>query len=316
MAEKQYADKSFMAEYSSYLKENALDPISRVIEIDGNASVAALHLPPQCDDPYFVMTSADNTKSIQVMTNGAWGGNDADGTGMGIRFFSSDGQNTKQGYGNIALKADPRHGWDYVLTLPNETGTLATRNYVDDSLDDRLSFSSTPLSTSQVVFQTNGDLRSNSSYTFSSLGLAALKGDLSVNAEVGKTAYAELKDAQGARTVVASKQSSVLLYVEEADVGVGQNGEDVRLVITSATKPDGISSDFYVSLGVGTYWIQLFGSGNNGLARIYRMPANGGSWSFVKSIEYNISANFFLLCVGGPVRSGSPASATAHFIAS
>ena len=133
MAEKQYADKSFMAEYSSYLKENALDPISRVIEIDGNASVAALHLPPQCDDPYFVMTSADNTKSIQVMTNGSFDGDNTN-SGMGLRFQSFDGN---AAYGNLALKADPTHGWDYVLTLPNETGTLATRNYVDDQLSDK-----------------------------------------------------------------------------------------------------------------------------------------------------------------------------------
>lgn len=137
MAEKQYADKEFLTQYSSYLKEHALDPIAQAIDFDGTHPDAALHLLPYFDEPYFVMTSADNTKSIQLMTNGAWGGNDADGTGMGIRFFSSDGQNTEQGYGNIALKAEPTHGWDYVLTLPNETGTLATRNYVDDQLSDK-----------------------------------------------------------------------------------------------------------------------------------------------------------------------------------
>ena len=298
MAEKQYADKNFMAEYSSYLKEHALDPIR---DITGALYVTDI------DFPYLELESTDLTKSVQVMTDGSFGSDDSN-RGMGIRFRSTADART---YGNLALKADPAHGWDYILTLPNETGTLATRNYVDD----RLSFGTTN-SGSQVVFQTNGDLESNSSYTFSSLGYAALKGDLSVNAVHGTTAYAELKEAPEERAIVPSKQSSVLLYVETADIGQGNSGEDVRLVITNALRPTGISSDYWVSLKGGyTYWIQLFGSGNNGLARIYRLPANGGSWSFVKSIEYNISANFFLLCIGGDERSGSDASATVHFIA-
>ena len=301
MAEKQYADKDFIVEYSSYLKENALDPINSITN-----SLRVINEP----GPYLKLTSENRERSIQIMTNGAFDGHNTN-SGMGIKFQSQDGQGVPQSYGNIALKADPSHGWDYVLTLPTETGTLATRNYVDD----RLSFGTTN-SGSQVVFQTNGDLESNSSYTFSSLGYAALKGDLSVNAVHGTTAYAELKEAQGERAIVPSKQSSVLLYVETVDIGQGNSGEDVRLVITNALKPTSISSDYWVSLKGGyTYWIQLFGSGNNGLARIYRLPANGGSWSFVKSIEYSISANFFLLCIGGDERSGSDASATAHFIA-
>lgn len=315
MAEKQYADKSFMAEYSSYLKENALDPISQVIEIDGKLNdSAALHLPPLYDSPYLELESADNTKSIQIMTDGTYTGNESS-RGMGIRFFSSDGSGALQGYGNLALKADPRHGWDYVLTLPNETGTLATRNYVDD----RLSFSSTPPSTAQAVFRSGQNLYSSSTCTFSSLGYTALKGELSVNAAHGTTSYAELKDTQGTRAIVASKQSGVLLYVEEADVGQGSSGEDVRLVMTNSN-PNNAPASLYVSLTSNyTYWVQLFGGSvfSGGLARIYRMPANGGSWSFVKSITYDDSSvSFFLLCVGGDERSGSDASATVHFIAS
>ena len=136
MAGKQFADKEFLTQYSSYLKEHTLDPIAKAIDSDGTHPDAALHLPPYWDEPYFVMTSADGMKSIQLMTNGSWGGRDSDGVGMGLRFQSFDGN---AAYGNIALKADPSHGWDYVLTLPTETGTLATRNYVDDQLSDATS---------------------------------------------------------------------------------------------------------------------------------------------------------------------------------
>lgn len=307
MAEKQYADESFMAEYSSYLKENALDPINSITN-----SLMVINEP----GPYLKLTSENRERSIQIMTNGAFDGNNTN-SGMGIKFQSKDqgGQDDPQSYGNIALKADPRHGWDYLLTLPNETGTLATRNYVDD----RLSFSSTPPSTAQVVFCSGQNLYSSSTCTFSSLGYAALKGELSVNAAHGTTSYAELKDTQGTREIVASKQSSVLLYVEEADVGQGSSGEDVRLVMTNSN-PNNAPASLYVSLASNyTYWIQLFGGSvfSGGLARIYRMPANGGSWSFVKSITYDDSSvSFFLLCVGGDERSGSDASATVHFIAS
>lgn len=84
------------------------------------------------DFPYLELESADLTKAVQIMTNGNYGG-DRSGGGMGIRFRSNDGNGTApQSYGNLALKAEPAHGWDYVLTLPNETGTLATRNYADD----------------------------------------------------------------------------------------------------------------------------------------------------------------------------------------
>ena len=146
MAGKQFADKDFMTQYSSYLKENALDPIARVIDLDGMTENAALHLPPQCDEPYFVMTSADGEKSIQLMTNGSYDGDQSD-SGMGLRFQSFDGN---AAYGNLSLKAVPTHGWDYILTLPNETGTLATRNYVDDELSGKANASHTH-STSNIT---------------------------------------------------------------------------------------------------------------------------------------------------------------------
>ena len=81
------------------------------------------------DFPYLELRSTGGAASVQIMTDGNYG-NDNSNRGMGIKFQSS---NNGADYGNLALKADPIHGWDNVLTLPNETGILATRNYVDDS---------------------------------------------------------------------------------------------------------------------------------------------------------------------------------------
>ena len=137
MAEKQYVDKAFMTEYSSYLKEHALDPIDNITQ--------ALYV-ANIDFPYLELESPDLTRSVQIMTDGSWGGDDSN-RGMGIRFRSTEDART---YGNLALKADPAHGWDYVLTLPNETGTLATRNYVDDELSGKANASHTH-STSNIT---------------------------------------------------------------------------------------------------------------------------------------------------------------------
>ena len=202
----------------------------------------------------------------------------------------------------------------------------ATRNYVDD----RLSIGSTPPSGAKVVFQSdqalNQGLYSSSTFTYSSLGLAALKGTLTVDVPRGESDYVELTERPGglpgSRTIDADNHSSVYLYVETADIGTGNQGEDVRLVITNAADPSSALSSSYVSLANNyTYWIQLFGTRKNvlplkGMTRIYRMPASGGSWSFVKSIEYSAAARFFLLCVGGNRSSGSGANAVVHFIAS
>lgn len=99
----------------------------------------ALHVTDE-NHPYLKLESTDNSKEVQVMTGGYFGGDDSNGSGMGLKFQSKDtgGQDKPQDYGNISIKADPRHGWNHVLTLPNETGTLATRNYADDAIDAKV----------------------------------------------------------------------------------------------------------------------------------------------------------------------------------
>lgn len=129
----QYADAAFMKEYSAYINEN----FAKLLDADSQALV--LETQNGNDSPYLILKGADN--NIQITLDGSLTDSESD-SGMGVRFQLNNTQDHR--YGSVALKAAPAQNWYHVLTLPNETGTLATQNYVTDEIMSEIGTKSSP----------------------------------------------------------------------------------------------------------------------------------------------------------------------------
>ena len=131
MAGKQFADTEFMEKYSEYISNNYMERTNAGPGEGGSG-----------DKTYFVIENTSSNTSIELVTNGDLGwsqdGQQGGQSGLGIKFATKDSGN----YGTLGLQAMPELNWYNVLTLPTETGTLATQNYVDDQTSDCLKYTS------------------------------------------------------------------------------------------------------------------------------------------------------------------------------